>query len=31
VLIPGPQAHLMKLAFERYFLWKMRHGHVGLP
>lgn len=31
VLIPGPQAHLMKLAFEKYFLWKMRHGHVSLP
>ena len=31
VLIPGPQAHLMKLAFEKYFLWKMRNGHVGLP
>lgn len=31
VLIPGPQAHLMKLAFEKYFLWKMRHGYVQLP
>ncbi len=31
VLIPGPQAHLMKLGFERYFLWKMRHGYVQLP
>ena len=31
VLIPGPQAHLMKLGFEKYYLWKMRHGHVGLP
>jgi sulfide:quinone oxidoreductase len=31
VLIPGPQAHLMKLGFEKYFLWKMRHGHVQLP
>ena len=31
VLIPGPQAHLMKLAFERYVLWKMENGHVGLP
>ena len=31
VLIPGPQAHLMKLAFERYFLWKMQHGYVQLP
>ena len=31
VLIPGPQAHLMKLGFEKYFLWKMRHGYIQLP
>ena len=31
LLIPGPQAHLMKLGFEKYFLWKMRHGYVDLP
>ena len=31
VLIPGPQAHAFKLAFERYFLWKNKHGYVGLP
>jgi sulfide:quinone oxidoreductase len=31
VLIPGPQAHLMKLGFEKYFIWKMRHGYVQLP
>lgn len=31
VLIPGPQSHAMKLAFERYFLWKMRNGYVQLP
>ena len=31
VLIPGPQAHAMKLAFEKYFLWKSRHGYVRLP
>ena len=31
VLIPGPQAHLMKLAFEKYYLWKARNGHVTLP
>jgi sulfide:quinone oxidoreductase len=31
VLIPGPQAHLMKLAFEKYFLWKMKAGQVMLP
>lgn len=31
MLIPGPQAHWAKLAFEKYFLWKMRQGYVGLP
>lgn len=31
VLIPGPQSHAFKLAFERYFLWKNRHGYVNLP
>ncbi|MHB1599768.1 MAG: NAD(P)/FAD-dependent oxidoreductase [Acidimicrobiales bacterium] len=31
VLIPGPEAHAMKLAFEKYFLWKARHGYVTLP
>ena len=31
VLIPGPQAHAMKLGFEKYFMWKMRHGYVQLP
>ena len=31
VLIPGPQAHAMKIAFEKYFLWKMKHGYVSLP
>ena len=31
LLIPGPQAHAMKLAYERYFLWKARHGYVTLP
>ncbi len=30
-LIPGPQAHAMKLGFEKYFLWKTRHGYVTLP
>lgn len=28
-LIPGPWAHWAKLAFERYFLWKMRTGRVS--
>ena len=31
VLIPGPQAHAMKVAFEKYFLWKARNGYVQLP
>lgn len=31
VMIPGPQAHAAKLAFEKYFLWKSRHGYVKLP
>jgi sulfide:quinone oxidoreductase len=31
VLIPGPQAHAMKLGFEKYFLWKARNGYVNLP
>src|SRR6266480_4806886 len=31
LLIPGPQAHAMKLGFEKYFLWKARHGYVQLP
>jgi sulfide:quinone oxidoreductase len=31
VLIPGPQNHLAKLAFEKYFIWKMKGGHVNLP
>ena len=31
VLIPGPQAHLMKLGFEKYFMWKMKHGYIQLP
>ena len=31
VLIPGPQNHALKLAFEKYFLWKSRNGYVQLP
>jgi sulfide:quinone oxidoreductase len=31
VMIPGPQNHAAKIAFEKYFLWKMRHGYVRLP
>jgi sulfide:quinone oxidoreductase len=31
VLVLGPQAHLMKLGFGKYFLWKKQHGHVQLP
>jgi sulfide:quinone oxidoreductase len=31
VLIPGPQSHAMKVGFEKYFLWKAKHGYVSLP
>ena len=31
VMVPGPPAHLMKLGFEKYFLWKASHGYVQLP
>lgn len=31
VMIPGPQAHAMKVGFEKYFLWKSKHGYVNLP
>lgn len=31
VLVPGPQNHAFKLAFEKYFLWKMKGGHITLP
>jgi len=31
VLVPGPQNHAFKVAFEKYYLWKMRGGHVSLP
>jgi len=31
VLIPGPQSHALKLGFEKYFLWKTRHGYLNLP
>jgi sulfide:quinone oxidoreductase len=31
VMIPGPQSHAAKLAFEKYFLWKARHGYARLP
>jgi sulfide:quinone oxidoreductase len=31
VMIPGPQSHAAKLAFEKYFLWKTRKGCVKLP
>ena len=31
VMIPGPQSHAAKIAFEKYFLWKARNGYVTLP
>ena len=27
-IIPGPQAHWAKLAFEKYFMYTRKHGHV---
>jgi len=30
-MVPGPQSHAMKLGFEKYYLWKTRHGFVRLP
>jgi sulfide:quinone oxidoreductase len=30
-MIPGPQSHAAKLAFEKYFLWRTRNGYVKLP
>jgi sulfide:quinone oxidoreductase len=30
-MIPGPQSHAAKIMFEKYFLWKSRHGYVNLP
>ncbi len=31
VMIPGPQVHAMKVGFEKYYLWKSRHGYIRLP
>jgi hypothetical protein len=31
VMIPGPQSHVAKIAFEKYFLWTARHGYVNFP
>jgi sulfide:quinone oxidoreductase len=31
VMIPGPQVHAMKVGFEKYYLWKSRHGYIQLP
>ena len=30
LLIPGAQSHAMRIAFEKYFFWKARHGYVNL-
>lgn len=30
LMIPA-QSHLAKVAFEKYFLWKTRHGYAALP
>lgn len=31
LLIPGPWSHWAKLAFEKYYLWRMKGGHTYLP
>ncbi len=31
LMIPGPWAHWAKVAFEKYFIWKMRTGRANLP
>ncbi len=31
LLIPGPWSHWAKLAFEKYYIWKMRTGNIMLP
>jgi len=31
LLIPGPQAHWAKLAFEKYYIWKMKNGYISMP
>ncbi len=31
LLIPGPWSHWAKLAFEKYYMWKMQTGRSNLP
>ena len=31
VIVARHQSTAMKLAFEKYYLWKSRHGYVRLP
>ncbi len=31
VMVPGPQSHGLRVAFEKYSLWKAQHGYVNLP
>jgi sulfide:quinone oxidoreductase len=31
LLLTRPRVPAIKLAFEKYFLWKARHGYVKLP
>ncbi len=31
LLIPGPWSHWAKIAFEKYYMWKMRTGRSYLP
>jgi sulfide:quinone oxidoreductase len=31
ILIPGPWSHWAKILFEKYYLWKMKHGVTYCP
>jgi hypothetical protein len=31
ILIPAPWSHWAKILFEKYYLWKMKHGVTYLP
>lgn len=31
ILIPGPWSHWAKILFEKYYLWKMKHGVTYFP
>ncbi len=31
ILITGPWSHWAKILFEKYYLWKMKHGVTYFP